>query len=428
MMKNNPILIVFLTVFVDLIGFGILIPVLPFLLVVPNKFNLLPVGFGLQNAYIIFGFLLASYAFGQFLATPILGQLSDKLGRRKVLAFSLAGTCISYILFAIGILTKNIPLLFVARGFDGLTGGNISVAQAVIADISTTANRAKNFGIIGAAFGLGFVCGPYLGGKLSVPSVPFLDLGFVRLLTPSWFDATTPFWFAAILAFFNTVFVLIALPETNKFIDNSKSINWTKSLHNIQQAFKIESVKVQLASVFLYQAGFTFFTTFAGTYFATKFLFSQSSIGDFYGYIGVCIVIVQALIVRRVSAKFQEYQVLKTSLVGAGLSVLLYVIVPANMKDLLWLVVPFFALFQGLSQANNTALISKSAGRENQGQILGISSSVQALAQAIPPILSGFLVSGFGNPSISLIIASVVMVSGGIVFNLYYKPNISANQ
>ena len=177
----------------------------------------------------------------------------------------------------------------------------------------------------------------------------------------------------------------------------------------------------------MYQAGFTFFTTFAGTYFATKFLFSQSSVGDFYGYIGVCIVIVQALIVRRVSAKFQEYQVLKTSLVGAGLSVLLYVIVPANMKDLLWLVVPFFALFQGLSQANNTALISKSASKENQGQILGISSSVQALAQAIPPVLSGFLVSGFGNPSISLIIASAVMVSGGIVFNLYYKPNISEN-
>src|SRR6185369_2029743 len=113
--------------------------------------------------------------------------------RRKLLAISILGTSASYVVFALGIVTKNLPLLFISRAFDGITGGNIAVAQAAVADITKPEHRAKNFGLIGAAFGLGFIIGPYIGGKLSDPSVV------------SWFSASTPFWFAAALSFFNFI-------------------------------------------------------------------------------------------------------------------------------------------------------------------------------------------------------------------------------
>ena len=158
------------------------------------------------SGYIMFGFLVAVFPIMQFFATPILGQLSDRYGRKPVLALSLAGTALGYALFAVGIILRNIPLLFVARALDGITGGNLSVAQAAIADVTSPQDRTKNFGMIGAAFGVGFIIGPFLGGVLADPSVV------------SWFNAATPFWFAAILASANTAQVLFQFDETNKHI------------------------------------------------------------------------------------------------------------------------------------------------------------------------------------------------------------------
>lgn len=146
--RGKPLLVILSVVFLDLVGIGILIPVVPILLAGPRSpFYLLPVGYTIQTGYILLGWLVAIYPLCQFLAAPILGQLSDRYGRRKLLGISVTGTCISYIIFALGIVTRNIPLLFLARGFDGVTGGNIPVAQAVIADITPPEQRAKNFGL-----------------------------------------------------------------------------------------------------------------------------------------------------------------------------------------------------------------------------------------------------------------------------------------
>ena len=431
-MKKNPLFVVFFTVFLDLLGFGILIPILPVLLTVKkfgpviNPNYLLPQDFDINNSYILFGFLLAVYALGQFIATPILGQLSDKYGRKPLLAFSLAGTCLSYLIFAYGIYTRNIPILFAARFFDGITGGNISVAQAVVADISKPENRAKNFGIIGAAFGLGFILGPYIGGKLSDPSIV------------SWFDSATPFLFAALLAFLNVIFVLSILPETNKYIDKLKPIDWSKSIHNIIAATKIEGVRVQLLTNFLFQGGFTFFTAFAGTYFYEKFAFTQSNTGDFYAFIGFCIAFTQAVITRKLSAKYPESSILKWSYFGSGIMIFGFLVAPHFTTNANWFlnswvlfaVAPFFSVFQGLSQANSQALISKSVAPQKQGEILGINSSVQALAQSIPSLLSGFIAASFvsNNPNVNLppsayplLISSLTIITAGLVFNVFYK-------
>ncbi len=407
-LAKNPLPVVLFTIFVDLIGFGILIPVIPHLLTNPKSAYYLLAGTGitLQQGFIILGYLTAIFPFMQFIATPILGQLSDKFGRKKILAISLLGTCISYLVFALGIILHNLPLLFIARGFDGITGGNLSVAQAAIADVTKPENRAKAFGMIGAAFGLGFILGPYIGGKLSDPSIV------------SWFSATTPFYFAAILSFLNVVFVLTLFPETLANFAHDKSIEFGKSLHNIVKAFSLPNLKEVFLTVFLFQAGFGFFVTFFAVYLISKFGFTQGNIGDFFAYVGIWIALSQAIVTRLASKYFSEAEILRFSIIIAGEIIALYLLPTAGWQ--LLLITPFFAMANGLSQANLVALVSRSATAEIQGEVLGINSSVMALAQAIPPVISGYIAASL-SPQAPVIVASIVIVLAGIVFMIFYQ-------
>src|SRR5881392_2965946 len=182
-MRRSPLLVIFITVFIDLIGFGIVIPVLPFY-VEGTKFN---------ASTRMVGFLFASYSIMQLIFTPILGRLSDRYGRRPVLFLSLLGTSLGF--FILGFAT-TLWMLFLGRIIDGVTGGNISTAQAYIADVTTKEDRAKGMGLIGAAFGLGFVFGPAIGGVLS-----------------RW-GINVPFLFAGTLAFANAILLYFTLPET----------------------------------------------------------------------------------------------------------------------------------------------------------------------------------------------------------------------
>ncbi len=406
---NNPLPVIFLTIFVDLLGFGILIPVIPQLLANPaSPYYLLPQGWTIQQGYILLGFLTASFSIAQFFATPILGQLSDRFGRKKILAISLFGTCISYIIFAIGILTANIPLLFLSRIFDGITGGNISVAQAAIADVTTHENRAKNFGLIGAAFGLGFIIGPFIGGKLSDPSVV------------SWFNATTPFIFAAILSAINVLGILIFFPETLKVKNHTLKINWSRSLLNVYHAATDKKLRTLFGTVFLFTAGFTFFTTFFAVFLITKFNFTQGNIGDFFAYVGLCVALTQIFITGKVSKRFPAYKIIRVCLFGAGIALFLFFL-PQLWWQLL-LIVPLFAICNGLMQANITALISMSAGSEVQGEVLGINSSVAALAMSIPPVLAGFIAAGL-SPNAPIFVGGTIVLVSAVVFWIFYKPH-----
>lgn len=365
----------------------------------------------LSEGFILLGFLTAIFPLMQFISTPILGQLSDKFGRKPILTISLIGTCISYLIFALAIVTKNIPLLFIARGFDGVTGGNISVAQAAIADITPPEKRARNFGLIGAAFGLGFVLGPYIGGKLSDPTIV------------SWFSAYTPFLFAALLSAVNITSVFLFFPETHKAINAEKAINWVKSINNIVHAYTYKNLRNLFATNFLLQGGFTFFTTFFSIYLITHFStatkpVTQGNIGDFFAYVGLWIAFTQAVITRQVGARFSESRILKITLLGTGAAVFAFFF-PTKWWELL-LIVPFFAIFNGLTQANLTGLVSRSVDNSIQGEVLGIFSSVAALAQSIPPILSGYIAAKI-NPATPLLVAGVVIVFAGVFFNFFYR-------
>ena len=400
--KANPLPVVIFTVFLDLVGFGILIPVIPQLLANPaSEFYLLPTGFTLSQGYIMLGFLVAIFPFMQFFATPILGQLSDKFGRKNILAISLIGTCLSYLLFAFGIITKNIPLLFLSRAFDGITGGNISVAQAAIADVTTKENRTKAFGLIGAAFGFGFIIGPYIGGKISDPAVI------------SWFNAATPFWFAAILSAINISLVFLFFPETNQHIQHTLKINWLKSIKNIMHAYTIKNLRNLFLVNFLFQGGFAFYTTFAAVFLISRFHFTSGNIGDFFAYAGLWIAITQGLITRKVSARFSEMAVLRYTLFLCGVVLLCYFI-PTVWWQLLF-IVPFFAMNMGLSQANMAGLVSRLADPKIQGEVLGINFSVQALAQSIPAAASGFIAAQMG-PNTPVVVSATIMIFAAAVF------------
>lgn len=420
-LERRVLPIVLFTVFIDLLGVGILMPVIPQLLANPmSKFYLLPHGWAYKDGLILLGFLTAIFPFMQFLATPILGQLSDRFGRKKILALSLAGTAASYALFAYGIIIRSIPLLFISRAFDGITGGNIAVAQAAIADVTPPEHRTRNFGLMGATFGLGFVLGPYIGGKLATPGVTLLHIGSLHLLTtPSWFNAATPFWFAAGLATLNTTLVLINFPETLIKVQNRLKIEWNKSVQNIIKAATLPGLRNIFPTVFFYWGGFTFFTTFFAVYLTTKLGFQANNIGDFFAWIGIWIALTQGALTGVLAKRFANWQVLRFSMFGLAVALLL-MFIPNNTTQLL-ILSPLIPIMMGLSMANITALVSRSAPADIQGEVLGINASVQALAQAIPAALTGYL--GGINRNVPVIAAAVTITFAAYLFWFLYKPS-----
>ncbi len=399
--ERRPLRIMFLTIFIDLLGVGILIPVIPQLLGNPaSPQYLLPDSLTTQEGYVLFGFLLAMYPLAQFFSTPILGQLSDRIGRRPVLVVSMAGTAIGYAIFALGIHLASIPLLFASRILDGITGGNLSVAQAVIADITPPDQRSKHFGFVGAIFGLGFILGPAIGGQLADSSIHPL------------FTAATPFWFATVLSAFNTLLIWLFLKETNKH-RVAATIEWTRSISNIIRAFSLPALRPLFLVGFLFQSGFSFFTSFFGIYLIVRFRFDESDIGYFFAYIGICVALTQVFLTPFVARRWKEQRVLSVSLAATGVVVFLFL--QPGPWPLLLAIVPFFSVCNGLSQANFMGLLSRLAGAQVQGEVLGINASLGALSQAIPAILSGVIAAG-SAPSVPLLIAGLVMIAGGIVF------------
>lgn len=393
-----PLTTIFFTVFLDVVGVGIATPTITPLMLRADS-GLLSGTYSLDERTILLGYLLASFSIAGFFAGPLLGALSDRYGRKPVLLFSLLLTLSGYLIFALGIQTRSLPLLFLSRIVYGIGGGNIAIIQSAIADVSDTASRTKNFGLMGVAFGLGFIIGPTLGGELA------------NSKTVSWFNFTTPFYAAALLAILNIVMVLLAFRETLA-TPIIRPITPLTGFQNLAQAFTIRRLRILFAGVFFYTLGFSFYTQFFSVYLLKRFDFDQVQIGRYFGFVGLCIVIMQGLVVRRLSSIYTPQQILRISV--AGLAIALWCFLLPQQAWQIFLVAPLMALFQGLTSPNATALVSVSAGADEQGKMMGINQSVLSAAFATPPIIAGYLETI--NLSLPLMMAGLMALIGWFFF------------
>ncbi len=396
---------IFLTVFIDLLGVGIIIPVLAPLFLNPMS-GILPVDYqsAILTRQLLLGLLISVYPMAQFFGAPILGAMSDRFGRKKILILSLVGTCIGYLFFGAGIAAASLITLFISRAIDGFTGGNISIALSAIADISDPKEKAKNFGLIGMAFGLGFILGPYIGGKLADPSVV------------GWFTHSTPFWFAAALTFLNIILVTFRFPETLKNRVQTR-ISALTGFRNIAKAFRMPNLRTMFLVVFFLTIGFNFFTQFFQVYLIEKFQFTTGNIGDLFAYIGLWIAFGQGVVTRIASKKFKPQQILSVSCVMLSAS-LLALLIP-DKSWMLLIVLPFVAISNGLTQPNSTAMISNLSSKESQGEVLGINQSIQSLGMAIPPIIAGIISTI--DRILPIFMASCFVFLAWVIFLAFYS-------
>lgn len=375
--KHEILTAMFITIFIGLLGVGVVIPVTaPIILNSPS--SVIRAGTSFATRSIILGLLIASYSVTQFFGAPMLGTLADRYGRKKMLLISQLGTVAAYIIFATGVMAGHLWMLFLGRMVDGFTGGNISIAQSIISDISDPQDRARNFGLVGVAFGIGFILGPVMGGILANPAIL------------PWFGPATPFWFATGLTAVATLLVQLLIPET-LCVRSTASVNLLAGVINVRKAFTYANLRAFFSVVFLMTLGWNFFTQFFQVFLIAKFNFGAAQIGMFLGYLGIWIVIAQGGLLRPISRRWHPSSVLRVALLFSGLTLPLLLI--PRQYGWLYAIVPFVAIFQGLSQPNATAIASGLATREEQGEILGINQSVTSLGQAIPPVIAGIITS-----------------------------------
>jgi multidrug resistance protein len=364
-MNRSPLIVIFTTVFIDLVGFGIVIPVLPFY-AEGTAFNATPRTVGL---------LFASYSIMQLIFSPILGGLSDKYGRRPVLLLSIIGTGIGFLILG---LANTLLLLFIGRILDGITGGNISTAQAYIADITTKENRARGMGLIGAAFGLGFIFGPAIGGILS-----------------RW-GIHVPFFFAAAMCFANALLLYFRLPETVTPDHPARnSAAGGRSIRQLFSSLKQPRLAFVLVIYFLFIVAFSIMTTSFSLYTMFRFGYDAQHTGYLFAYVGLIAVIIQGGLIGRLVKRFGELPLVIFGAFCFAISLFAVPFVGPAAGGLAALLVGggVFSMGNSLATPALTSLASKSVGAEQQGVVLGVTQSTASLARAVGPFLAAVLIN-----------------------------------
>lgn len=401
--KKSPLFVILLTVFIDMLGITIIIPVIPALFFEGNS-TFFDLSVSEDTRSLLYGLLIACYPLMQFFGAPILGSLSDRYGRKPVLQISILGSIIGYLLFGYAIIIKNIYLLFIARLIPGFMGGNISVVKSAIADVSDEQSKAKNFGLVGAAFGIGFILGPAIGGVLADSTVV------------SWFNHSTPFWFTASLAIINFTLIYFVFPETLKEKRYEK-FSIFKGIQNIAVSFKIPHLRAIFTVALLLALGFAFYTQFFSVLLLQKFDYTEKSIGFLYGWIGLWLALTQGLIVRRLSGKIPPTKILSFSIFAIGIGILI-LLVPNN-ANWFYLINPCIAIAYGMTSPNMTTVISNQASADKQGEVLGIHQSMLSLGGALPPLIAGYL--NTLNENFPLMAGSFFIIVAGLVFLFVFQ-------
>ena len=369
----SPLAIIFVTVFIDLLGFGIIIPLLPFY----------AESFG-ANAFTI-GLLGTSFSLMQFLFSPIWGRWSDRVGRRPIILIGLLGSCLSYFTLAVA---ASLPLVFLARLIGGIAGANIPTAQAYIADVTTPENRAKGMGLVGAAFGMGFVFGPALGGVLSR------------------FGPATPMWCASALCLANFVAAWLFLPESRTPAPHGEALG---RLDAFRRAVGHPQLLLLLALYFVVTVSFSGFEATFALFTERRFGFTAASIGLVFSFIGVVLAVVQGVLVGKVVKRVGEARLISfaTLLIAISLGLVPF----SRTVPLLMVTLAVLSIGMGFNGPSLSSMVSKTSDPNDQGGILGLASALASLGRVIGPAWGGFLFDRFGMTMPYLSAAAIMLIA-----------------
>ena len=365
-MKNRPLASIFLVVFIDLLGFSFILPLLPYY---AETFGASP---------FVVGILTASYAAAQFFGAPILGRLSDRFGRKPILLISIFGTFLGFMLLGVA---NTLLVLFISRILDGLTGGNISVAQAYISDVTDASSRAKGLGMIGAAFGLGFIFGPALGGFLS-----------------QW-GYTVPAFVAAGLSLINLALVAFWLPESltaNKRAELAAGPSRPPfTVQAMLKSLRRPVVGPLLHTRFFFGLAFSMFQTIFALYAQYRFNLRVEETAYILTYVGVLSVLTQGVFIGRLTKRFQENTLILISTAVMAVSLLGWAFSP-SVLTLLIILLPIAVSGGVLNTVINSAA-TKAVAPNEIGGILGISSSLESITRVVAPSLGGLMLGRLGT-------------------------------
>ena len=374
----SPLVVIFITVFIDLLGFGIIIPLLPFY----------AESFG-ASAFAI-GLLGTSFSLMQFLFSPIWGRWSDRIGRKPIILVGLLGSCLSYVTMA---LAGSLALLFIARIVGGIAGANIPTAQAYIADVTTPENRDKGMGMVGAAFGLGFIFGPAIGGMLSR------------------FSPETPMWFAAALCLGNFIAAWFLLPESRRVNASSKTLG---RLEAFRHAMRQPTLLLILSLYFLVTMAFSGFEATFALFSEARFGYTAASIGFLFAFIGLILSLIQGVLVGRVVKRIGERRLIPIAIFLIALSIGMIPFV-WNVPTLL-VALGFLAVGMGFNNPSLSSMVSKLSHEDDQGGVLGLASSIASLGRVVGPAWGGFLYDAYGMTTPYLSAAAVMFLAFAVSF------------
>jgi len=376
--------ILLLTVFIDLIGFGIVIPILPLLIK------------QIGGGTVLVGTIISIFSLFQFLFAPILGRLSDKYGRKPVLILSSFLNSMSYFLI---FFSQQIWILALARILAGIGSANISVAQAYIADTSASHERTKKLGFIGAAFGLGFIVGPVLGGIVS-----------------SQFSIQAAFLVPAILSLINTGLIFLILPESNKVLQKHIKIELF-NLRVTREVLKPKNIAFLLLLFFFVNFALSLIIGVFSLLGQAKFGWNESQNGYFFGLIGIGSFLTQGFLISLMLKKINEIQMIKMGLTIFSVSIVIMGLSPWPWLTILTGLVTPFAV--SLMMINTQSLISMESNQDEQGAVLGVAQSFGALGRIFGPLIGGIL--ALYSLSVPFLVSGIVTVFIFIIGNKYLK-------
>lgn len=406
-MASKGILVsIFIIVFFGFVGFSLPIPILPEMTLDPSySFIKGPLDEG-QRTFIL-GILIAIYPLGQFFGNPILGILADRIGRRVILLASLFVTFIGYVLTAIAVYYLDITFLFIGRFICGFAEGNITIAQSAMADISTPANKVRNFSLINVAASLGFVFGPLIGGNLSDSSL----IG--------WFNLSTPFWCAAVLTIVTLIYSYYTFTETAQL----KKCDFKKGLiESIAHVIKVPRLSSFLLLSFIFSFGLTLFLTMYPVFFVQKYDLNPSELAEIIAFTALPFIFGQMFVLKPLHNWMNLEKSTIYSTLFLGIFLILFTL-PTNLIQTIFFVFPIGVL-NLIVFVNGTVLISNHAPKETQGNVLGLNQSLYVLATTFSGIAGGYL--GGIWPGLPFIVAGIILMLGSLSLYLYIKIQASS--